>query len=87
MKVYNQQLSKLQRNPKDKNDVTKPDAKLQKLGHLDYLTPVDIQNQLRNNDVQNFIPSLHVQYGRKTHSVLHIAWYLMHLKQQTLVLV
>ena len=37
LKVYNQQLQKLQRNPIDKEAVIKSEGKLQQLGHVDYV--------------------------------------------------
>ena len=60
LKVYNQQVKKLNNptNATDKSDVIESEAKLQKLGFVDYVKnlPADIQDDLRNNPVQNFIP-------------------------------
>ena len=58
MKTFNQQLKKLDKNPKDKDDVIKSEQKLQQLGHVDYVKnlSVEMQHQLLNNPIQNFIP-------------------------------
>ena len=58
VKVYNQQLKKLNRNPKDKADVLQSERKLQMHGYVDYVRnlPEDIQDMMRNNLIQNFIP-------------------------------
>ena len=58
LQIYNQQVKKLSQNPQDKKDVIESEAKLQQLGHVDFvknLTP-DQQEILRNNPIQNFIP-------------------------------
>ena len=57
-KVYYQQLRKLNRNESDKDDVIKSEAKLQELGHVDFVKNLDekMQDVLVNNKVQNFIP-------------------------------
>ena len=57
LQIYNQQVKKLSQNPQDKKDVIESEAKLQQLGHVDFvksLTP-DQQEILRNNPIQNFI--------------------------------
>ena len=58
MKVFIQQRKKLIRNPKDKVDVFKSEKKLQELGHVDFVRnlPEDVQKQLANSPIQNFIP-------------------------------
>ena len=58
LKVFNQQLKKLNKNQKDKDDVIKSEEKLQKLGHVDYVKnlSLELQEMLRNNKIQNFIP-------------------------------
>ncbi|XP_066928171.1 uncharacterized protein [Clytia hemisphaerica] len=60
LKVYSQQIKKLNNptNAQDKSDVLESEAKLQKLGFVDYVKnlPADVQVDLRNNPVQNFIP-------------------------------
>ena len=58
LQTYNQQVKKLSQNPQDKKDVIESEAKLQQLGHVDFvknLTP-DQQEILKNNPIQNFIP-------------------------------
>ncbi|XP_066917473.1 uncharacterized protein [Clytia hemisphaerica] len=58
LKVYNQQVSKLNRHPEDKSDVLESQRKLQRLGHVDYVNnlPKDQQDQLSSNAIQNYIP-------------------------------
>ena len=58
MKVYRQQTRKLEKNPKDKEDIIKSEAKLHTLGHVDYLRNLteDQQRMLHENKIQNFIP-------------------------------
>ena len=57
MKVYSQQLKKLNRLPKDKIDVLQSEAKLQSLGYVDYVKnlPSKVQESLSSNQIQNFI--------------------------------
>ena len=55
--IYNQRVKKLNQNPQDK-DVIQSEAKLQSLGHVEFvrnLTP-EQQEMLAKNPVQNFIP-------------------------------
>ena len=56
--VYNSQVRKLAKNPKDKDDVLASEAKLQSLGHVDYVRnlPESQQAMLRQNKIQNYIP-------------------------------
>ena len=56
--VYNSQVKKLAKNPKDKNDVLSSEAKLQSLGHVDYVKnlPESQQVMLRESPIQNYIP-------------------------------
>ena len=60
LKVYEQQVRKLNKpeNAKDKTDVLESEAKLQKLGYVEYVKdlPEHIQSDLKRNPVQNFIP-------------------------------
>ena len=58
LKVFNQQLKKLSKNQKDKEDVIRSKRKLQDLGHVDYVKNLscELQEMLRNNKIQNFIP-------------------------------
>lgn len=60
LKVYNQQVKKLNNpnNAQDKADVLESEAKLQKLGFVEYVKnlPKDVQMTLKNHSIQNFIP-------------------------------
>ena len=60
MKVYNQQLRKLNlpTNAKDKQDILDSEAKLQKLGYVEYLRnlPDATQRYLRDHTTQYYIP-------------------------------
>ena len=58
LKVYDQQLKKLDRNPKDKADVLNSEMKLQALGYVDYVRNLscDQQKMLKSTQIQNFIP-------------------------------
>jgi len=58
MSIFNQQLRKLNNNPKDKDDVLKSENKLQTLGHVDYVKNLTIKQQqiLKDSITQNFIP-------------------------------
>ena len=60
MKMYNQQLRKLNQpsNAKDKDDIIESEKKLQHLGYVDFITnlPLDVQHTLQSHQVQNFIP-------------------------------
>ena len=58
MKVYQQQVKKLNKNPVDEESVIASERKLQDLGHVDYVKylPEGIQEHLRKNEIQNYIP-------------------------------
>ena len=58
LRVYQQQIKKLNKNPKDKEDVITSQDKLQKLGYVDYVKnlPEHQQIMLRTSPIQNFIP-------------------------------
>ena len=60
MKVYLQQLKKLNHpsNVNDKEDILESEAKLQKLGYVDFVRnlPPDVQSRLRESKVHYFIP-------------------------------
>ena len=59
LKVYEQQIKKLSNplNVKDKADVLKSEAKLQKLGFIDYIRNLSEESKLklRENQIQNYI--------------------------------
>ena len=56
--VYRSQLKKLSKSEKDKKNVLESEAKLQRLGHVDFVRNLSEEQQfkLRNNVIQNFIP-------------------------------
>ena len=58
LKVYNQQLKKLNNHPEDKEQVITSERKLQDLGHVEFVRnlSIDMQNKLSNNPIKNFIP-------------------------------
>ena len=58
LSVYNQQLKKLNKNLKDKDDVITSEGKLQSLGHVDYIKNLsrELQFMLKNHPIQNYIP-------------------------------
>ncbi|MEM7375585.1 MAG: hypothetical protein AAF587_43730 [Bacteroidota bacterium] len=58
LKIYHQQLKKLNQAPVDKADVIKAEKKLQSMGFVDYVRNMseDQQQMLANNNIQNFIP-------------------------------
>ena len=58
LKVYNQQIKKLNQNIDGKKDVIESEEKLQQLGYVDYVRNLKPQQQemLRRSEIQNFIP-------------------------------
>ena len=58
VKVYYQQLKKLKNNEADKKEIISSQDKLQKLGYVEYVKnlPDEVQELLRRNVIQNFIP-------------------------------
>ena len=58
LKVYNQQLKKLSKQPQDKEQVIQSEKKLQDLGHVEFTRnlPNNLQVMLKNSPIQNFIP-------------------------------
>ncbi|XP_066924073.1 uncharacterized protein [Clytia hemisphaerica] len=58
LKVYNQQLHRLVKNPDDKDDIINSEHKLQKLGYVDYVKnlPKEMQQSLAQSNLQNYIP-------------------------------
>ena len=57
MKVYNQQIKKLNQNIDDKKDVILSKEKLQQLGRVDSVRILNAEQQemLRRSEIQNFI--------------------------------
>ena len=58
LRVYYQQLKKLKNNLTDKEEIILSEEKLQKLGYVDYVKHLSLEDQamLRFNEIQNFIP-------------------------------
>ena len=58
MKVYQQQLKRLNKYEQDKQDVIKSERKLQDLGHVDFVRnlPIKSQQALESNKTKNYIP-------------------------------
>ena len=58
LKVYNQQIKKLNQNIDDKQDAIESEEKLQQLGYVDYVRNLkpEQQEMLRRSEIQNFIP-------------------------------
>ena len=56
--IYKNQVKKLSKNESDKDDVIASEAKLQQLGHVDYIRNLSLneQKRLKDNQIQNFIP-------------------------------
>ena len=57
LKVYDQQIRKLNQNTDDKKDVIESEEKLQQLGHVDYVRDLkpEQQEMLRRSEIKNFI--------------------------------
>ena len=55
MKVYDQQIRKLNQNTDDKKDVIESEEKLQQLGYVDYVGNLKTEQQemLRKKEIQN----------------------------------
>ena len=53
--VYNQQIKRLEKSPKDKQDVLASEAKLHALVHISYLKDLspETQKMLKENPIQN----------------------------------
>ena len=58
LRVYIQQLKRLQKHESDKEDIIKSEKKLQDLSFVDYVKdlPSDVQRMLASNPIQNYIP-------------------------------
>ena len=56
--IYNQQVKKLNQNPEDKEDVIQSEAKLQSLGHVEFVKNLTSEQQkmVAKDPIQNFIP-------------------------------
>ena len=75
-KLYNQQIRKLDRHLQDKRDFSESEAKLQKLGFVEFvknLTP-EQQQMLKASDVQNFIAWRAVWNGNSVSTPCRIAF-------------
>ena len=58
LKVYKQQVNKLAKSPKDRSDVIEAEEKLHKMGFVDFLENLDLEDQLRILQalIQYYIP-------------------------------
>ena len=58
LKIYNQQLKKLNQNPVDKSEILESESKMQQLGFVDYVENLtsEQQDMLQKSPAQNFIP-------------------------------
>ena len=58
LRVYIQQVKRLQKHPDDKNDILKSEKKIHDLGFVEYVKnlPEETQQQLSNSPTNNFIP-------------------------------
>ena len=58
LKVYNQQLKKLSKQPQEKEQVIQSEKKLQDLGHVEFTSnlPNHLQIIFKDSPIQNFIP-------------------------------
>ena len=71
LKVYNQQIKKLNQNTDDKKDVIESEEKLQQLGYVDYVRNLKTEQQgmLRKSEIQNFIPWRSVVWKFNQHTM------------------
>ena len=58
LKIYRNQVKKLNQNPADKNDVIESENKLQNLGLVDYLDNLSVEqrNKIKGSPINYFIP-------------------------------
>ena len=58
LRTFHQQMKYLAKNPEDREAVVKSEKKLQDLGFVVWVKdlPVEVQEMLKNNPVQNFLP-------------------------------
>ena len=57
LKVYDQQIRKLNQNTDDKKDVIESEEKLQQLGYVDYVRNLKPEQQeMLRSEIQKFIP-------------------------------
>ena len=58
LKVYNQQIKKLSKQPLDKEQIIQSEKKLQNPGHVEFSRnlPDHLQIMLKDTPIQNFIP-------------------------------
>ena len=74
--IYKNQVKKLSKNESDKNDDIASEAKLQQLGHVDYIRnlSLDQQKRLEDNPIQNFIPWRSVWNGNSLSTPCRIVY-------------
>ena len=64
LKVYDQQIRKLNQNTDDKKDVIESEEKLQQLGYVDYVRNLKPEQQeTLRSEIQNFFPWRAVWHG------------------------
>ena len=76
LQIYNQQVKKLDMAPQDIQDVIKLEAKLQSIGHVDFVrnrSPAQLK-MLRTNSIQNFIPWRAVWNGSSVSTPNHLVF-------------
>ena len=76
LQIYNQEIEKLDQNLQDKRDVIESEAKVQKLGFVEFvknITPKQ-QQMLKAGGVQNFIPWRAVWNGNSVSTLYYIVF-------------
>ena len=76
LQIYNQEIQKLDQNLQDKRDVTESEAKVQKLGFVEFVKNVTLKQQqmLKAGGVQNFIPWRAVWNGNSVSTLYYIVF-------------
>ena len=84
LKVYNQQIKKLNKNPKYKADVIESEAKRQGLGYMEYMKNLSTKQQEMLRTIKYRITFLGEQSGMGIRSSHHAELYMMHPNQHLL---
>ena len=76
LQIYNQGIQKLDQNLQDKRDVIESEAKVQKLGFVEFVKNVTLKQQqmLKAGGVQNFIPWRAVWNGNSVSTLYYIVF-------------
>ena len=76
LQIYNQEIQKLDQNLQDKRDVIESEAKVQKLGFVEFVKNVTLKQQqmLKAGGVQNFIPWRAVWNGNSVSTLYYIVF-------------